>query len=63
MSLFNKFTETVFLKEDSELENKVNKLRELSVKYPNNKDISNQLKIAEYGLCMSCMILIWNMKI
>ncbi|MBR2678320.1 MAG: NERD domain-containing protein [Bacilli bacterium] len=50
MSLFNKFTETVFLKEDSELENKVNKLRELSVKYPNNKDISNQLKIAEYGL-------------
>lgn len=50
MSIFHKFTETVFLKEDFELENKLNKLKELVEKYPNNKEIKDELKKTEYGL-------------
>lgn len=50
MKLFHKFTETVFLKENSELENKVNKLNELKEKYPNNEYIKDELKKAKYGL-------------
>lgn len=50
MGLFTKFTETVFLKQDSELENRVEALKKLKEKYPNNQDIINDLQFAEAGL-------------
>lgn len=50
MSIFNKFTDTIFLKEDSELENKVKVLKDLNERFPSNKKIAKELKIAEYGL-------------
>lgn len=50
MSLFSEFKDTIFLKEESELENKINKLLELKTKYPNNKDLDSELRIAKAGL-------------
>ena len=50
VGLFSKFTETIFLKRDSELEKKVNALKELSEKYPNNEKIKNDLFLANKGL-------------
>lgn len=50
MGLFTKFTETVFLKQDSELEKRVEALKKLKEKYPNNQDIINDLQFAEAGL-------------
>lgn len=50
MGLFSKFTDTIFLKSDSELEKKVNALKELSEKYPNNEKIKNDLFLANKGL-------------
>ena len=50
MGLFTKFTETVFLKQDSELEKRVEALKKLKEKYPNNQDIINDLQIAQAGL-------------
>lgn len=50
MSLFSEFKDTIFLKEESELENKINKLQELKTKYPDNKDLDSELRIAKAGL-------------
>lgn len=50
MGIFNKFTETVFVKSDSELEKKVNILKELSEKYSNNEKIKKDLTLASLGL-------------
>lgn len=50
MGLFSKFSETVFLKQDSELEKRVEALKKLKEKYPNNQDIINDLQFAEAGL-------------
>lgn len=50
MSLFNRFTDTIFLKSNSELERKVEKLKKLKEKYPDNHGITNDLQLAEAGL-------------
>ena len=50
LNIFDKFRETIILKEDSTLERQVNYLENLKEKYPNNKDIANQLFIAKKGL-------------
>lgn len=49
-NLFNFFSETIFLKSDSDLENKINVLTELQTKYPNNSKISKDLLLAKLGL-------------
>lgn len=48
--IFNRFTETIFLKEKSELEYQVQVLKNLLEKYPNNKKLLNRLKLCELGL-------------
>lgn len=48
--LFNRFTETVFLKQESELEKKIAFLKEYVSKYPSNQKASKDLKLAEIGL-------------
>ena len=50
MGLFANFKETIFLKEDSELERKIIILKELQKKYPNNEKIKNDLLLANLGL-------------
>lgn len=50
MGLFNKFKDTIIYKDDSELENKISILKELSERYPNNDKIKKDLKFAELGL-------------
>ena len=50
LNIFDKFRETIILKEDSTLERQVNYLESLREKHPNNKDIANQLFIAKKGL-------------
>ena len=50
LNIFDKFRETIILKEDSTLERQVNYLENLKEKYPNNKDIANQLFLAKKGL-------------
>ena len=50
MGLFDRFRETIFVKSDSELEKKIEALKRLKEKYPNNKDIEHDLYIAELGL-------------
>lgn len=50
MKIINMFRETSFLKEDNELENKVNILTELHNKYPNNEKIAKDLTLANLGL-------------
>ena len=50
MGLFNKFRDTIIYKDDNELENKINVLKELSEKYPDNDKIKRDLKLAELGL-------------
>lgn len=50
MALFERFRETIFLKSDCELERKVEALKKLKEKYPNNKEIAQDLFIAEQGL-------------
>lgn len=50
MGLFDRFRETIFVKSDSELEKKIEVLKKLKEKYPNNKDIEHDLYIAELGL-------------
>lgn len=48
--LKNKFTETVFFKKDSELEEQIKALKYLLEKYPNNENLLKELKICEIGL-------------
>ncbi len=48
--LKNKFTETVFLKKSSELEEQIEALKYLLKKYPNNENLLNELRLCEIGL-------------
>ena len=48
--LTNKFTETVFLKRGSELEEQIKALKTLLEKYPNNEALQNELRLCEVGL-------------
>ncbi|MCX4303415.1 MAG: NERD domain-containing protein [Clostridia bacterium] len=50
MELFKKFNETIFYKNDSELEKQVTVLQKLNKEYPNNDIIANKLKLCEIGL-------------
>lgn len=50
MGLFELFTETIFLKTDSDLQKKIEKLSELQTKYPNNKKIELDLMLCKLGL-------------
>ena len=50
MILFDTFKDTIFLKEDSELEKKYNTLLELKNDYPNNKELLEELYIVKKGL-------------
>ena len=45
-----RFKETVFYKEDSDLQDKYNALIKLNKEYPNNKELSNELYIVKKGL-------------
>lgn len=47
MKFFDKFTETIFLKENSKLEEKIKKLSTLQEQYPNDE------KIKKNSLCTS----------
>lgn len=46
----NKFTETIFLKDTSELKKQIEALQELLVHYPNNEKLKKELKMCEIGL-------------
>lgn len=48
--LTDKFTETIFYKKNSELEEQIKTLKVLLEKYPNNEKLQNELKICEIGL-------------
>ena len=48
--LTNKFSETVFLKNENELEKQVYALEKLLEKYPNNHLLQNKLTICKLGL-------------
>lgn len=48
--LKNKFTETIFLKKGSELEEQIKVLKTLLEKYPNNENLQNELRLCEIGL-------------
>ncbi len=50
LNIFEKFRDTIFLKEDCELQEKVNHLEKLLAKDPNNKEIEHQLYIAKQGM-------------
>ena len=50
MSLLNQFKETIFLKEDSELERKIQALKEIRDKVEKQEEIEKEIKIAELGL-------------
>lgn len=50
MGIFNKFTDTIFYKKDSELEIQIETLKKLLEKYPNNENLKHRLKICELGL-------------
>lgn len=50
LDIFDKFRDAIILKEDCELERKVKYLEELKNKNPNNKNITQQLYMAQKGL-------------
>ncbi len=50
LDVFDKFRDTIVLKEDSTLEDKIKYLEQLKEIYPNSKNVNNQLYIAEKGL-------------
>lgn len=50
MELFKKFTETIFYKKDSQLEEQITTLKELQQEYPNNNKLNYKLKLCELGL-------------
>ncbi len=45
-----RFKETIFMKEESDLQDKYNALIELNKEYPNNEEIQNELYIVKKGL-------------
>lgn len=50
MELFKKFTDTIFYKNDSQLEEQISALKELQKEYPNNSKLNYKLKLCELGL-------------
>lgn len=50
LDIFDKFRDAIILKEDCELERKIKYLEDLKNKYPNNKNINQQLYMAQKGL-------------
>ena len=48
--LFDRFTETIFLKEGSDLQDKLKALTKLKEKYPDNKDLQEEWYIVKKGL-------------
>ncbi len=48
--LINHFTETIFLKRGSELEEQIKALKTLLEKYPDNEILQNELRLCEIGL-------------
>lgn len=50
LDIFNKFTETIFYKNDSELEFQIEALKKLHEEYPKNEIILQKLKLCELGL-------------
>ena len=49
-SIFNSFRETVFLKEDSNLDADLIKLREIRDKVKNRNEIDKDIKLIELGI-------------
>ena len=50
LDIFDRFRDTIFLKEDCELERRVQYLEKLKEQYPDNKNINEQLFMAQKGL-------------
>ena len=50
MELFNKFKDTVFLKEDSDLEKQLEELKNIRDKINNKDEIDKDIKLFEYGI-------------
>lgn len=50
MAIFQKFTDTVFYKRDSELEYQINALKKINSEFPSNEKIMQKLKLCELGL-------------
>jgi hypothetical protein len=50
MEIFNKFRNTVFLKEDSNLEKQLNELKNIRGKLENTDEIDKDIKLLEYGI-------------
>ena len=49
MNIFKSFNETVFYKQDSELESQLNVLKKLNIEFPNNEKIAKKFRICELG--------------
>lgn len=50
MELFSRFRDTVFLKEDSDLEKQLDELRNIREKLQNTDEIDKDIKLLEYGI-------------
>ena len=50
MELFSRFRDTVFLKEDSDLEKQLDELRKIREKLQNTDEIDKDIKLLEYGI-------------
>ena len=50
MELFNRFRNTVFLKEDSDLEKQLDELKNLRNKLGNTEELDRDIKLLEYGI-------------
>ena len=50
MELFSRFRDTVFLKEDSDLEEQLDELRNIREKLQNTDEIDKDIKLLEYGI-------------
>lgn len=51
MGLFDRFSDTIFLKEDSELEKEIEELKNIRDKVKNKDKIDLDIKKLELGLC------------
>lgn len=50
MELFNRFRNTIFLKEDSDLKKQLNELKNIRDKLENTEEIDRDIKLLEYGI-------------
>lgn len=50
MEIFNRFRNTVFLKEDSDLKKQLNELKKIRGKLGNTDEIDKEIKLLEYGI-------------